>query len=664
MKRLGRRALGFVLLIAHSFPSVSVYSQTTSPWPGYYQFVEQGFDAKLYLGNWGFIGREVDLKGVGNALTFQYPSFSEFEHIDQSSVWVGAIVDSGFPGSLSHVKRVSSSEFGSLLVGRPDSSFSEFRPVNPGAPAVHRSKLIPGDSGAVSESDWIFEYADTFHLPPTQYNHLPIGVKVLQRSYAWAKAVRAPIFPIEFDFVNVGPNSITDAYLGLSVNTFLGPPSAQKFLYQNSISGYWPELRTAFVENPIDFGKGATPIGFSITHLPVQISNLTYRFRWFDSYREVSYESCDPCFDRALYDYLSGARYPTEPAIRPNQSESQPAVVLLLFSFGPIPSWAIGETLKVAMAILGGSSLEYGSDNIHENARLAQTLAARNWHPQAVLPSPTLRVETQEKKTILRWGSSASTNDQTDFWDDENAIASFYPPDHWRRSNPPAGHTRGGRIFEGYRLYRSEDPGGAPKSFALLKQWDMADSIGPVYEFESGIETTYVDSPLATGKTYWYSVTSFGIPDLHIIDYLDFDGSVKKETLNTRGAESSLLASRKRVHLPFSVSRKVGEVKVVPNPYRDDENYTYESGGWEGRANAWNENKRVIKFIHLPATCTLRIYSLVGEVVTTIHHDDPVNGEEQWNLLSESNRAIASGIYIFSVESNLGNQVGKFVVTR
>ncbi len=34
------------------------------------------------------------------------------------------------------------------------------------------------------------------------------------------------------------------------------------------------------------------------------------------------------------------------------------------------------------------------------------------------------------------------------------------------------------------------------------------------------------------------------------------------------------------------------------------------------------------------------------------------------NLISESNRAIASGVYLFTVESEFGKQVGKFVVIR
>jgi hypothetical protein len=95
-----------------------------------------------------------------------------------------------------------------------------------------------------------------------------------------------------------------------------------------------------------------------------------------------------------------------------------------------------------------------------------------------------------------------------------------------------------------------------------------------------------------------------------------------------------------------------------------DQNYTYESGGWEGRQRSWSEEDRLIRFIHLPPQCTIRIFSLTGDIVTTLYHDDPVRGELDWNLLSESGRAIASGLYVFSVESDYGRQVGKFVIIR
>ena len=36
--------------------------------------------------------------------------------------------------------------------------------------------------------------------------------------------------------------------------------------------------------------------------------------------------------------------------------------------------------------------------------------------------------------------------------------------------------------------------------------------------------------------------------------------------------------------------------------------YTYENGGWEGRGRDWNETKRLVKFIHLPRKCTIRVF--------------------------------------------------------
>jgi hypothetical protein len=112
------------------------------------------------------------------------------------------------------------------------------------------------------------------------------------------------------------------------------------------------------------------------------------------------------------------------------------------------------------------------------------------------------------------------------------------------------------------------------------------------------------------------------------------------------------------------VSNKLGDVVVVPNPYRTDQSYTFEEGGWEGRSSTWTEYSRRIKFIHVPPKCTIRIYSLSGDIIATLYHDDPVRGDVDWDLLSESNRAIASGLYVFSVESDLGKQIGKFAVIR
>jgi hypothetical protein len=39
-------------------------------------------------------------------------------------------------------------------------------------------------------------------------------------------------------------------------------------------------------------------------------------------------------------------------------------------------------------------------------------------------------------------------------------------------------------------------------------------------------------------------------------------------------------------------------------------------------------------------------------------------GDEWWDLLSENRQLISSGVYIFHIQSDIGEQVGKFVIIR
>ena len=61
-------------------------------------------------------------------------------------------------------------------------------------------------------------------------------------------------------------------------------------------------------------------------------------------------------------------------------------------------------------------------------------------------------------------------------------------------------------------------------------------------------------------------------------------------------------------------------------------------------------------------------FSLAGDLVRTVQHDGGTGvfprGDVDVPLLSESNRAMASGVYLFTVESEFGVQTGKFVIIR
>ncbi|MEO0092371.1 MAG: hypothetical protein ABIK61_06655 [candidate division WOR-3 bacterium] len=108
-------------------------------------------------------------------------------------------------------------------------------------------------------------------------------------------------------------------------------------------------------------------------------------------------------------------------------------------------------------------------------------------------------------------------------------------------------------------------------------------------------------------------------------------------------------------------------VKVVPNPYIV--------------TNAWETHQleRKIAFIKLPAECTIRIFTVAGDLVKVIHHKDTrttktstedklqpmeLGGTEYWNLLNEHDQLVSAGVYIFHIESDIGEQVGKFAIVR
>lgn len=111
------------------------------------------------------------------------------------------------------------------------------------------------------------------------------------------------------------------------------------------------------------------------------------------------------------------------------------------------------------------------------------------------------------------------------------------------------------------------------------------------------------------------------------------------------------------------------EVFVYPNPYIGD-GY-YESVGLEGREYEYDnppaERIRAIHFANLPPQCTITIFSIDGDLIRVLEHDespsDPTSGHDSWDMVTRNTQAIVSGIYYWTVEDPDGNtQIGKFVV--
>ena len=314
--------------------------------------------------------------------------------------------------------------------------------------------------------------------------------------------------------------------------------------------------------------------------------------------------------------------------------------------------------------------LDAGPNNLRDVAIKARELYKNDWGVPNAPPALPIKVNYADKRVTLdwTWHPGDKTPNPLETWDDSNKFVNALPDTHWRRRSPPTGHTAGGRVFEGFKVWRSEFPDFKERQFTLLKQFDIDDDLH--FNNDNGLQWTYTDTEVVRGRRYWYAVTSFTIPD-YIVSTYQQEGQTISDTVVTEPIETGIHENAVSVPIPFEPATKVNQVKVVPNPYRTDRDYRFETGGWEGLTKNWDETKRVIWFIHLPARATIRVFSMAGELISTIYHDDADRtsrnlaiGQEEFELLSDSHRTLASGIYIFTVESDFGKQMGKFVVIR
>ena len=97
---------------------------------------------------------------------------------------------------------------------------------------------------------------------------------------------------------------------------------------------------------------------------------------------------------------------------------------------------------------------------------------------------------------------------------------------------------------------------------------------------------------------------------------------------------------------------------VVPNPYVASASFEPERFAVSGRG------VRRLEFRAIPAEATISIFTVRGELVQTLEHDGSRTGVVEWNLRSKDNLEIAPGLYIYHVDSELGEHIGKFAVIK
>jgi hypothetical protein len=643
---------------------------------------KQGFSLRLWMDNRGVFGRQAYPGTIpDDSLGCEYPVGTNIEHIFGGGIWVGGLLDTSASGNSTPLRLVTTSYEG--WAGPPPSLVETYPGNDPGDSIWVASKqdtVKPAGWDAywggdisfdpISDRDFYMRYTD-YNRPEPQ--HIPMNLKFIQSCYAWNDPYADAIIIVEYRIINTGTRQIDDAYIGWFFEADVGPVNVPNY-WTRDFTAYIPETFTAYIHNPDD--EGSTPIGATL--LWPQDTTLTYTFAWFPG-------SQTPAPDGPKYDVLSSGII--EPDEYPALSDTR-----FLFAFGPFTikpaTDPTADTLRVAIGIISGYSRRIDHRIVLQtNANRAKDIYLnRGISLPPSPPSPPLRLSVGFRKITLDWkwqvgddSVYAGHDDSRIYgrvnpeanWDTTNNVARRYPSRY--QAPHPIGHdpnidtTKGGRNFSAYRVWRSENPNYPDASFTLLAQYDAPEDS---FEYNTGLQYSFIDSNLVRGKTYVYSVTSLSIPSLayQTIPNPDTTGNIIVE-VPVEPLESGKLVNATRIDLPFSVSTDLGKVSVVPNPYRTDRDYTLESGGYEGLFSEWDENKRVIKFINLPEVCTIRVFSLAGDLVRTIEHDGRSGvgisrGDVDMPLVSESNRALASGIYLFTIDSEFGVQTGKFVIIR
>ena len=102
-------------------------------------------------------------------------------------------------------------------------------------------------------------------------------------------------------------------------------------------------------------------------------------------------------------------------------------------------------------------------------------------------------------------------------------------------------------------------------------------------------------------------------------------------------------------------------IKVVPNPY------VMTNMMEEAVTNPYLNQRRKLLFTHIPAECTIKIFTVSGVLVDEIKvQNKPEQGIVHWDMLTRESLEIAAGMYIYHVESVVtgDSKLGKFAVIK
>lgn len=634
------------------------------------------------------------------------------EHFSFAGLWIGGIVNGQRRVSTSIVDGVfESGQEGFEFFANSDVTIrSSIASTSQDSMAQYYSPL------AVSHQDFLMDFkdygstvSDNLGIP----NHTPLGIDVHLESYAWNFSFADAFVILNYSITNASPDTIRDLYAGIWADasvanmnyTDIYTPGGG-FTWYDNLDGFDRSVDAAGFTRDIAYQYdadgddgwaesyiGITPLGGSVprTHFQTHYQQWV----WTNSNNTDYPEYSMPLVDDERYSKMSSDVPQGDPATGiygndgyPNQTNSW----LFLVSAGPFGSipagpdsvhWRLppGETCQVVFAVVAARWAGTSQDsparraNLHINADWAQKAydgedknrnnrldPGEDINGDGVLnrfilpeppPVPNMTVDVGDQEVTIYWQDNA-----------ENFI------DPISRE----------KDFEGYRIYgaRKTVTDSMPE-FTLLAEFDRIDPLHDV-GYNTGFDAIRItneqgqpDSVEIDGRYYQYKFVNRGVKNgwMNYYSVTAFDRGDPES--NLASLESAVSANRVYV-IPGVKASSVwtGTPTVYPNPYRGQ-------ATWDGYGN----REQMIWFQNLPSRAEIRIFSLAGDLVDVLEHDEQYRGQDvenipsqknprmsggqhAWDLITRYDQATATGLYLFTVENLDTGEIkeGKFLIIK
>jgi len=521
--------------------------------------------------------------------------------------------------------------------------------------------LIDEDFAANSQQMYASVYYDTVswfndYITNPEDHHHPLNLRVEQRSYAWSQRSVDDFIGIDFKVTNLDSSAtIYNAYVGFMVDSDCGPTSFGQNIARDDWSDYI-EFDTLYAatgaatdtlhislaymwDDPAgDDGDGARGI-LGVMFLghktdpqgdfaPSQVSIHTYR-NWSGSGE-------DPENDGYRYSYLRGDsdQGRTIDGKTPKADDWR-----FLVSAGPFAEIPPDSSVDFQVAFVAGERnpemTTYARDSeiekrqflgtLIDNAIQAQRVFNNCWRTSEPPPPPNMRLTPGDRHVVVEWDNYPET-----VGDPFTGIMDFAGYQVWRNEGWDRTSSQPNR--QGWRL------------IADIPRQNLSE----VSTGLNGIgKYRYVDRDVHNGFPYWYAISSYDTGE----GQYDFMGR-PQQMFGSFSQSFEIIYPRSVGH------RTLDHVRVVPNPF-------HLSAEWDLAETEFEYSGARICFQNLPEECTIRIYTLAGDLVEVLdHHALQEPSETCWNLITRNDQEMVSGIYLYHVDSPAGTKVGKFAVIR